>query len=209
MTIPKTVQMSEDTFVTKYRLQGPSIVNGTLEANFRMYIIGYNGGLLHANDPGITMCRHYSVGKFMPGTKIRWEPNVGSTAPGRLFYCWVDSPEKGFNIYTAYAQYLADPTPAHLNVLRGLTTTVGNLNSFPIWMEKEIPFPTDTRRKKFAVDNGPDLSSASTAINTLDRVCQKFFFYFMNTAGAAEPVSYGSMWFHDTVQLEGLNVAPS
>lgn len=209
MTFPKVDNAGEDAIVARYRLEGAlttSFPGGS--ANIRQYVAGNPNGLRRAGDPGIVMSALYSTYKYMPGTKVRWEPTCGSTTPGRVVYCWVDNPEKMYNLRLAFDAYISNPTPVNFGIFKTFVTGVGNCRSFPVWMETEIQMPTDTRRKRFDSDFGLDSSSTSTAINTLDRSCQKSFYYYIDGV-LPEDVELGSMWYHDVVHLQGLNTTPT
>lgn len=215
MTFPKVDNVSEDSIVARFRLEGqrvvavPTPVVGPFDANIRIYCAGNANGLRRPNDPGIVVSQLYGTALFKPGTAARWEPNCGSTTNGRVVYAWVDNPEKAYNLRQAFLDYFADPVPAKKEIIANLVTGVGNCRSFPVWMEQDIPMPMDTRRKRFDTDFGLDTSSTSTAVNTFDRSVQKALFYYIDGNDSEFGSILGSMWFNDVVHLSGLNATPT
>lgn len=209
VTFPQVNNAGDDAILCKYRVEGARIISKpvpldtTFDANLRLYVAGNPNGLRRSNDPGINVTKLYSTYLYKPGTKVRWEPTCGSTTSGRVVYAWADNPEKIHNLRVAYEDYFVDTTAAKKEIIAKLVTGIGNCRSFPVWMETEIQMPTDTRRKRFDTDVGLDLSSTSTAVNTIDRVVQKALFYYID--GNDQDVTLGSMWYHDVVHVQGLN----
>lgn len=148
----------------------------------RYYIPGFAGGL--DASAGIDVAGFYSSGKFGSGCKLRWEPSCSFGTNGRVYCGFCDNPE-------AVAAISASPSVASIRAL-------GDALSFPVWQETEIPFPSRLRRKMFDVNQ-----TVTTDPNALDRSMQTCFFIAIE-ADAEKAV--GSMWFHDELVVEGLQV---
>lgn len=160
----------------------------------RYYIPGFGLNLTSTVGPDIVA--YYSTAKFTPGTKIRWEPSVSFTTPGRVSVGFTDNPEAIVTISnlftTANTTGLAADWLAYANAVKGL----GSLKSFPVWQETDVEFPTRLRRKMFdtnaTVQNTPDV---------YDRTCQTVMFTVVE---GASNLFVGSFWFHDRLAVEGI-----
>lgn len=153
---------------------------------YRRYIPGYGIGL--SNSIGSDLVAAYSSAKFLPGTKIRWEPSVSFSTSGRVFVGFTDNPE-----VMVAAEALSNT--AYANFIRGL----GNVTSFPVWQETEISFPTRLRRKRFDTN-----STATTGtVDIYDRSAQTFMFVWIE--GVPATTATGAFWFHDRVDVEGIH----
>jgi hypothetical protein len=185
---PSITKTSNDSALLKYSAIGTylgSDSGGLAVPSQRIYIPGYGNDLFNAVGPSLV--GKYSVGKFMPGTKVRWEPSVGATTSGRIFVGFTDNPE-------VITTLLALTGTTYVSAVRGL----GDVVSFPVWQETDITFPTRCRRKMFDTN-----STATLDTNIFDRSCQMVMF----VAGDALPVStstLGNFWYHDAVTVAGL-----
>jgi len=130
----------------------------------------------------------YSCGKFLPGCKIRWEPNVGANSNGRIYCAFVDNPEVMLDIINETNQTTKQTK------IRGLS----GLKSFPVWQETEIPFPTRTRHKLFSSNQ-----ALADNYSDYDRSVQTCFFYF--ASGVENESQLGGFWYHDVMSVEGLH----
>lgn len=159
----------------------------------RAYIPGNADGLFA--DVGPQIVRRYSTAKFLPGTKLRWEPSVGITTPGRVFVAFTDNPEK----MEVMLAFIAGGNYTNFsNAIKGF----GNLQSFPIWQETEIAVPSRLRRKMF------DTNATTSAVREeLDRSAQTCMFAF--TDGAPVETFLGSFWYHDKLAVEGVTGVPT
>lgn len=186
-----------DTSVLSYSSSGILIAPTAVGINgiARPYVPAQAFGL--ANSAGPSIVSFYSSAKFLPGTKIKWEPSVSFTTPGRVLVGFTDNPEVATNIVTLYnnangSGTLADWT-LYANAVRGL----GSLRSFPIWQETEIEFPTRLRRKMFDVN-----ASVAGSPDVYDRCMQTAMFAVVEGTGGA--VTAGSFWYHDKLLVEGV-----
>ena len=183
-TAPK---MSGDGTIIEYSSIGINIgsaADGTIRSN-RYYTPGYPNGVAQPIGPGVV--ENYSTGKFVSGTKIRWEPSVSFTSPGRVYVGFTDNPEvmTGFNALATNADWI--------QAAKGL----GGVISFPVWQETEINFPTRLRRKMF------DVNKALTGnVDELDRSCQVYM--VIAGEGCSGSTIQGTFWYHDKVAVEGL-----
>lgn len=151
----------------------------------RSYIVGNSNGLSSLIGPDI--CAQYSSGKFLPGTKVRWEPSVSFNTTGRIFVGFTDNPE------------VVDATGGLTNAqIATFVRSLGNVISFPVWQETEIPFPTKLRRKRFDTN-----STVVSTVDVLDRCMQTFMFIWIE--GMPASTTAGSFWYHDRVDVEGLH----
>ncbi len=179
---------SDSASIVKYSALGTSVVtdvNG--ESNYRrLYIPGRSSGLTNTVGPDIVA--KYSTGKFTNGTHTRWEPSVSFTTSGRVYVGFTDNPEvmETINSYTG---------TTFNNAVKGL----GDVVSFPVWQETDVPVPTKLRRKMF--DSNEVLGTIDA--NVLDRSAQIGIFVAVD--GAPINTTLGSMWFHDVVVVEGLH----
>lgn len=160
----------------------------------RAYIPGLTFGLTNSIGPNIV--GYYSSAKFLPGTKIRWEPSVSFTTSGRVSVGFTDNPEAIVTLSTlwntATSSGLAADWLAYANAIKGL----GSMRSFPVWQETEIEFPTKLRRKMFDTNLVPALN-----VDVYDRSCQTAMFAVVE---GATNVFAGSFWYHDKLAVEGI-----
>ncbi len=182
---PSVAQRGNNTIV-KYHVVGSTVssdVNGTA-STARKFVPGYAVGL--SNSVGPSVASYYSTGKFLPGTKVRWEPSVSFTTPGRIFVGFTDNPE----VMTAFDGMTITQA---LAAVKGLDS----VRSFPVWQETEIAFPTALRRKRFDTN-----SSISASADVFDRSCQQYM--LICAEGCSASTVLGSFWYHDVLELEGL-----
>lgn len=209
---PKMSSLNGDTSVVAYRLPGRiedlyPVIQGT--GGYRLFAGGNRsglpgGGLTFA---GVDIVSKYNTCKFLPGTTITWEPSIGSNNPGRLHYCFVDSPEMVYTLTQLAAAWELDSgNIIKFNAYQNAIATCGNACSFPLWMEKSIQVPTKLRRREFTVD--PQLEASGDNRNSItssyDRSVQVGFFYFI-VAPNTVPSTVGSFIYSDKVQVSGLS----
>lgn len=151
----------------------------------RSYVVGNPNGLATAIGPGI--CSSYASGKYLPGTKVRWEPSVSFNTTGRVFVGFVDNPEVVLGT--------AALTGAQFGTF---VRSLGNVISFPVWQETEIDFPTKLRRKRFDTN-----ANVVETVDVLDRCMQTYMFVWIE--GMPVSTAAGSFWYHDRVDVEGLH----
>lgn len=176
-----------DSTIVEYAALGINVTtdgSGLAESR-RYYTPGSSNRLTSFVGPEVVS--NYSTGKFLPGTKIRWEPSVSFTTSGRIYVGFTDNPEVMTRIATLGT--LADWVNA--------VQSMGGMISFPVWQETEINFPTRCRRKYFDTN-----VNASFTVDELDRTCQTMMVCGVN--GAPATTTLGSFWFHDKVAVEGL-----
>jgi len=161
---------------------------GGLASGRRLYAAGDSANL--SSTVGPTICSYYSTGKFLPGTKIRWEPSVSFTTPGRVYVGFTDNPE-------VMSAFISLTTPAAvITAIKGL----GDVISFPVWQETDINFPTATRRKMFDVN-----ANIANNVDVLDRSVQRFMLFAVE--GAPATTTLGQFWYHDKLAVEGIHSA--
>lgn len=183
-----SINSTGDSSIIKYSALGTTAltdVTGQL-ASTRVYIPGNSNLLTLAIGP--TIVANYSTGKFLPGTHIRWEPQVSFTTSGRVYCGFTDNPE-----FMELFQSTGSVT-SRVNLIKGL----GSMRSFPIWQETDIAFNTRMRRKMFDVNEIAGLATP----DVLDRCMQTGFFYAID--GAPASAAAGSFWYHDVVAVEGI-----
>lgn len=182
-----TSSSAGDGTVIKYSAIGLALSSGAAGSTYytRKYIPGDGSSL--ANSIGPNLAGYYATGKFMPGTKIRWEPSVSFTTTGRVFVAFTDNPEVMAN--------LDGLTVAQLQTaVRGMS----NVISFPVWQETDIPFPNKLRRKRFDAN-----INFSSDVNVYDRSCQQYMLVVVEAMPAS--TAAGAFWFHDVVDVEGIS----
>lgn len=179
--------MNQNGTIVEYSVLGNALTTTAagLSTPGRAYIPGNPGGVVNATGP--TIVAYYSTAKFLPGTKIRWEPSVSFTTPGRVYVGFTDNPEVMASIAGLSGSSWGD-------AVKGL----GDVVSFPIWQETEIAFPTRLRRKMFDTNT----TATVTDTNSNDRSVQTFMFAYIDGAPASTAV--GSFWYHDKVMVEGI-----
>lgn len=184
---PNVTQTSGTSSVIKYSALGSTVtsdVNG--EAWYhRMYIPGSFGGLTQT--VGTAIVGYYSTAKFQAGTTLRWEPSVSFSTSGRVYVGFTDNPEmiEAMRVLTGGNA---------VNAVKGL----GDVISFPVWQETDIPFSPRMRRKMFDTNQ-----AAITGVDVLDRTCQTAMFLAID--GMPASTRAGSVWFHDNVAVEGMS----
>ncbi|APG76618.1 hypothetical protein 3 [Wenzhou tombus-like virus 3] len=180
--------------IIKYSALGGSLTTGSgtnQGTNARYYIPGYAGDLTNA--AGAAVVSYYSTAKFLPGTRVKWEPSVSFTTAGRVIVGFTDNPEVVTTLNT-----LATNAPTNYSAYINAVRSLGNVVSFPVWQETEIPFPTRLRRKRFDINASPAGSNA----DQMDRSAQTVM--FVAVEGAPATTSLGSFWYHDVVDVEGV-----
>lgn len=202
---PRIQQKGEDGIVVRGASLGHNAVfNNTAGGGVsaRYYIPGYMSDLSNTAAAGVSS--FYSTGVFKPGTKVRWEPNLSPLSGGRVFVGFTDNPEIIADISTKITAFVADSTTVTYNNVAVLVKGLGNVISFPAYVEKEIDIPARTRRKRFDVNE----TVTTSDVNVLDRCCQTAMFsVFDGLLGMTSPTAIGGFWYHDVVDLEGLTNA--
>lgn len=182
-----------DASIIRYSAIGDSVTipaaNPLVGVPTRHYIPGYSAGF--SNGTGPDLVGYYSTGKFLPGTRIRWEPNVAFTTPGRVFVGFTDNPE----VISQIENLRNTNRDTYASRVKGLSTVV----SFPIWQETEVDFPMKMRRKRYDINESVDLSD----INVVER-CEQIAM-FACIEGAPASTACGSFWYHDVVDVEGIH----
>jgi len=193
-----------DGSILRYNVSG--IAFGTfgtigLGATRRLYIAGFNdtGSDLIAS-AGNEITSYYSSARFLPGTRIKWEPSCSFTTTGRVFVGFTDNPEVARSIWLAQNTFRTSGTVADYNAFANQIKAFGSTISFPVWQETDIPFPTKMRRKRF------DIGETGTVLEDLDRTMQTAMFVAVEAApGTGGPYILGNFWYHDVVDVEGLH----
>lgn len=186
-----------DSTIIKYRTLGQVAVTGSTGGYAtvaRYYVPGWGGNLTNPTGPNLVAA--YSTGKFLPGTTIKWEPSVSFTKTGRVYVAFTDNPEAVAAIGTALDAVVDSTTYL---IYSELVKSLGSVESFPVWMERDIRFPTRLRRKRFDVN----YTTSVTTTDVLDRCMQTTMFVAIEGCGSgAEQI--GQFNFHDTVDVEGM-----
>lgn len=153
----------------------------------RTYVPGLGSGI--ANSAGVNVASFYATGVFRPGTTVKWVPYVGFQTSGRLLIAFTDNPE-------IMAQAVGWTLSQKVAWIRGSSNGV----NMPLYEERTLAVPTNTRRKRFDVNQ-----NITFAVDTLDRSAQ----VMMITAIVAGPGSttVGQFEYHDVLDVEGLNTA--
>lgn len=199
---PRVEQTGVDSSVVKYHGIGNVVTTASSlgAAVFsRLYAPGDRTGLSLSVGPDV--CGYYSTGKFMPGTSVRWEPNVSFTTSGRVFVGFTDNPEVIASISGLLNAYVATPGAGTYVPYADQVKAMGSVISFPIWQETNVPFPNRLRRKRFDVNE----TIVATDTNVLDRSVQVAMFVCIDGVQTGASVPTGSFWFHDVVNVEGLH----
>lgn len=174
-----------------------TVIPAGYSGEVRRYIPGFSPPLAITVGPEIVSA--YSSAKFLPGTKIRWEPSVSFTSTGRVMVGFSDNPEVALQIEGLFGTALGSGLPAdwiaYTNAVKGL----GSLVSFPVWQETEVNFPTRLRRKMFDTN----ATIAPTSVDMYDRCLQTCMFIAIE--GMTSTANPGNFWFHDKVAVEGLH----
>lgn len=200
-TQPGMTSMSSDSSIVKYSVLGLTMTtNGALgsASYYRSYIPGNSNAVTNGSGPSI--CSYYSTGKFMPGTRIRWEPSVAFTTSGRVHVGFTDNPELMATLNVARATYENTPTAANYTAYANLVKSLGTVRSFPVWQETDIEFPLDTRRKRFDTNIAVDYTNA----DVLDRSAQRGMYVCADGGPTTGATVLGSFWYHDVVSVEGV-----
>lgn len=152
----------------------------------RCFVPGYSPGLANTVGPGIVGA--YSSAKFVSPTRVRWEPAVGSDTNGRVYVGFSANPE----VYVRYRTLGTDVLRTQF--IQGL----GDVMSFPVSAETDITVPMSLRRRLFDVNKTADENN----VDVMDRSMQ--IAMFVACDGGPISLTVGSMWYHDTVYVEGI-----
>lgn len=185
---PKMQATSADSSIVKYSALGSGLVsdaNGR-HATQRYYCGGSSSNIRSIAGPVVVAA--YSTFRFMPGSKMRWEPNVSFTTPGRIYCGFITNPE-------VMSTYLGLTSVVdQIQLILGLSS----VQSFPVWQETEVQVPTVMRRKRFDCNE-----TIINNVDVLDRSVQTLFVYCVEGGPASTAV--GSFWYHDVVDVEGIH----
>lgn len=185
------------------KTHGPFGTTG-LGATRRLFIGGWDdqgavtGADLIAN-AGTTIASYYSSCRFLPGTKVRWEPSCSFTTTGRVFVGFTDNPEVAQTIYDLQNTFRTSGLAADYNAFANAIKALGSTISFPVWQETEIPVPMKMRRKRF------DINESGITVDNLDRSLQVAMFVASEGAPAVANTALGNFWYHDVLDVEGLH----
>lgn len=207
---PPRIEPNGDGAVLRYNCNGVSIgTYGTsgCSASRRIYIPGYDSTIgVDTSDlignAGTSIVSYYASAKFLPGTKIRWEPSCSFTTTGRIYVGFVDNPEVARTLLTQQNTFRSTFTAADYNTYANNVKALGSVVSFPVWQETEIAFPTKLRRKRY------DCNETTLTDDTLDRSMQTMMFIALE-GGPTTATIFGNFWYHDVVDVEGLHVVPT
>lgn len=207
------METNGDGSLVRYNCSGVNLGTYTgagLGVQRRYFVPGFQGtipvvggaGLI--TSAGAEVVGFYSSARFMPGTRVKWEPSVSFTTSGRIYVGFTDSPEVANTINTAMEAVQTAATvaaaQAAYDTYSASVKALGSTISFPVWQETEIPFPTRMRRKRFDVNE-----AAATGIDTLDRSMQTAMFVAAEGVPTAGTTVLGNFWYHDVVDVEGLH----
>lgn len=187
-----------DSTTLRYNCEAASFTLDGIGFNYsgRRYIVGNTAGFALA-PPGIRVANFYSDGKFLPGTKSKWIPNVGFTTSGRIYVAFTTNPE----VMTAWETLASTGTPSDIvDFVRGF----GNVQSWPIYQEHTVVTPSILRRRMFDV-NGTTSSSGDLAVNIYDRCVQIYMMQVI--VGGPATTTVGAFEYTDVVYCEGLTNA--
>lgn len=197
-TLGEPLAAGSNGFGTYYRNWIPGLIAPQVDGNPEPQL---------ANATGPALVSYYSSARFLPGTRVRWEPSVSFNTSGRVFVAFTDNPEVAYQAIRAWQAYKASPTTQNYLVYAAKVKGMGSMVSFPVWQETDVAFPTRMRRKRFDTNATVDITSfEEPSVDTLDRCCQTSMFVCFD--GVSSPsenvVGLGSFWFHDKVDVEGI-----
>jgi hypothetical protein len=199
------LESNGDGAILRYNCSGVTQISNAngVGATRRLYIPGYDTSVgADAADiisnAGTTIASYYSSAKFLPGSKLKWEPSCSFTTAGRVYVGFCDNPEVVRTILTAQNLFRTSGTTADYTAYANLVKSLGSTISFPVWQETEIPFPSKLRRKRF------DIDETTLSVDSLDRTMQTAMFVAFE-GGPAGVTVVGNFWFHDVVDVEGLH----
>ena len=199
---PKIENTGVDSSVVKYHAIGDVLSSVSAigsQCYFRTYAGGNVGGLSIAIGPDV--CSYYSTAKFLPGTRVKWEPSVAFTTSGRVFVGFTDNPEVMASINALKVAFDTTPNAANYAAYAAQIKALGSTISFPVWQETEIPVPSRLRRQRFDVNASLDILS----VDQLDRSAQQAMYAIFEGLPTGSAVAMGNFWYHDNVAVEGLH----
>lgn len=194
------LQGAGDSSILKYSTLGISVatIGASGQSAYRRGYIPGDAELL-VNAVGPEIARRYSTAKFLPGTRLTWEPSVSFTTSGRVFVGFTDNPEVAAEIATTYNAFTGGvgSYAAFADRVKALSSVV----SFPVWQETSINFPNRMRRKRFDTNGGV----SHTDINQLDRSMQTFMFAAFEGVNSGTSLTLGGFHHHDVLDVEGMH----
>lgn len=176
--------------------------------NVRPYIPGFlsatSSGAALLPSAGVSVVNYYSTARFLPGTRIKWCPNVSFNTAGRVYVGFSDNPEV-CSVINGYAgSYATGGVSAAALSFINAVCGLGDVVSFPVWEETQVTFPTRTRKKMFDTN----FNAAITDVNILDRAQQTCMYAalvgVLPSSGVVSGLSIGNFEYHDVVEVEGL-----
>lgn len=197
---PTMSSTGNDSSVIRYNTMGINNVTDSQgnDVMRRFYIPGFSSDL--SSSTGATVASFYATGKFIPGTTVKWCPNVSFNTSGRVVVGFTDNPEIAATLNSQFDIYLAGGAPAAgaLTSIINAVNSLGNAQSFPVWQETMISFPTKLRRKMF--DTNTNIVADA---NVLDRSMQVVM-WAVCIGSSLTNGSIGSFQYRDVVSVEGL-----
>lgn len=202
---PTMHSLSNDSSIVRYNTIGVTLgtTNDFTQANcgFRLYVPG-NLGSLTSLAPGPRIVANYATGKFLPGTRVVWEPSVSFTTSGRICVAFTDNPEIMKDMINRIGDFALSRTSVNFNNVADVLRNFGNVQSFPVWQETQITVPTNLRRKRFDTNSGID----ATNVDQLDRSSQIAMFYLVEGVNSESAITCGAFRYSDVVDVEGITV---
>lgn len=137
----------------------------------------------------INVAKNFQKFLYLPGTHMRYQPNVGLNTAGTIYIAYVDNPEIVKDYNAASASVRAD-------IVKGMA----NMKSYPLWQEftHHIGPP---RLKSFSTDVTTDFSDA----DTLNRVMQGTFLIAIEGVIQTATTTYGRIALQNVLRLEELS----
>lgn len=178
----------------KTRLSGnwiaPSVFMGTTGQDGQRYYMDGKRNPLGDTVGGVSSL--YNTYKYLPGTVFHYVPSVGVTTPGNVWIAWIDNPE-----IMSFAEGLVLTSTAWSDFVR----TQSNAKCYPLWQSFTYSMPTDSRRKRFDVNNTIDYTND----NLLDRSVQGLFVVAVVTSLLSSTIA--RPFIHKHIDLEGLTAS--
>lgn len=141
----------------------------------------------------------YQEYRYLPGTKLHWEPRVPVTSTGNYWVGWVDNPELLFRIRNS--------TPVdRAAIIRSIDT----MRVYPIWQASTTPIGPP-RRSFYNTNTNVyiDTSSASTdalSVMEVERSVQGAFVFLVE--GAPPNITLAQPYITEVLHLRGLTGLP-
>lgn len=140
----------------------------------------------------INVAKNFQKFLYLPGTHIRYQPNVGLNTAGTIYISYVDNPE-------IVKDYVALTATARAEVVKGMA----NMKSYPLWQEFTHHIGA-ARLKSFSTDVTSDFTNA----DTLNRVMQGCFLIAIEGVVQTATTTYGRIALQNVLRLEELSATP-